>query len=108
MSTDRTLIDMLAHAVPRYLPDADEEMKQVGNPEPDWFIDTAVHYYWTKSAHLVLDHYKKKGYVPFYQMNELVANYVVEAFGWQYTGEKFLNAVWEKCMRQQFHNIVYA
>jgi hypothetical protein len=69
-------------------------------------VEEAVHYYYYPAADIILRS-MEDAFVPFYDLHEIVANYVLHIFQHRHPDANYYLPVWNACISKQFHTTVY-
>ena len=97
-SVDPRLVERMLQDIPAY------DLKACVTNAVD--VEEAVHYYYYPAADIILRS-MEGAYVPFYDLHEIVANYVLQIFQHRHPGTKYYLPVWNACISKQFHTTVY-
>lgn len=71
------------------------------------YVQAAIHHYYYPVATTLVKRFSEVGYVPFYQLNEIVANVLLHIFEHRHPSAAYHAAVWNFCIAKQFHTTVY-
>jgi hypothetical protein len=71
-------------------------------------LNDAIHYYYYPVANILLRKFENcDEFIPFYKMNEIVANYLLHIFKHNHPDLAYHNAIWQACISRQYHTTVY-
>lgn len=71
------------------------------------FVELAIHHYFYPIANIVIQRFSESGYVPFYQINEIVSNVLLRVFQHSHPNSPCHAAIWNNCITKQYHTTVY-
>lgn len=96
-------VEEMFQALPVYNIPTSEPQEQAAT-----IVNDIIHFYYYHVANFLIKKYQVGyTYIPFYKMNEMVANYMMHIFQRNHPDLPYHNAVWQACISRQYHTTVY-